>query len=319
MARPSALALETDMDAEDRPVVGVGGGAAVDVSAGTVARTFLLDSVSWGAVFAGVVVALVTQLVLSLFGIAVGAGTLDPGTADNPSAQALSTGAAVWWILSGVLSTAAGAYVASRLAGKPLRSTGAWHGLTTWAVTTLITFWLVTSAVGNVVGGALRMVTDAAGGAASVVGQVAQTGATAIGGDTSAIEQSVGDALPGEPQGRQAVMAALQAAVSGGDPAQLALAREEAAQAIARARGVPIDQARVQVARLESQVAQQRAQVGQQATAAAEATTRAVSQGALWSAISLVLGAIVAALAGWAGTVSPEGPIRLRRLEQHPA
>jgi cytidylate kinase len=44
------------------------------------ARTILLNKVSWGAVFAGVVVALVTQLILNMIGIGIGAATPDPGT-----------------------------------------------------------------------------------------------------------------------------------------------------------------------------------------------------------------------------------------------
>jgi hypothetical protein len=52
------------------------------------ARTIMLNRISWGAVLAGVVVALVTQLILNLFGIGIGAATLDPaaGSAENPSA-----------------------------------------------------------------------------------------------------------------------------------------------------------------------------------------------------------------------------------------
>ena len=56
------------------------------------ARTIMLNRVSWGAVLAGVVVALVTQLILNLLGIGIGAATLDPaaGLAENPSASSFS-------------------------------------------------------------------------------------------------------------------------------------------------------------------------------------------------------------------------------------
>ena len=59
------------------------------------ARTIMLNRVSWGAVLAGVVVALVTQLILNLLGIGIGAATLDPaaGSAENPSASSFSIGA----------------------------------------------------------------------------------------------------------------------------------------------------------------------------------------------------------------------------------
>ena len=50
------------------------------------ARTIMLNKISWGAVLAGVVVALVTQLILNMLGIGIGAATLDPaaGAGENP-------------------------------------------------------------------------------------------------------------------------------------------------------------------------------------------------------------------------------------------
>lgn len=298
------------MNGEGRPTTGSGGlTSARDAGAGSIVRTSLLESVSWGAVLAGVVVALATTLVLNLLGLALGAGTLDPGTADNPTAKALSAGAAIWWILAGLISTAAGAYVAARLSGRASPSTGAWHGLITWAVTTLLLFWLVTSAVGGVVGGALRTVTSAAGGAASVVGTLIPT---------DAMPQAVEELMRGEgsAQVRGAITSLAQVVMSGGEPARLAAAREQAAQAIAQTRGVSINQARAQVAQIESELAQ----LGQQATQAADAATRAVSQGALWSAIALLLGAGVSALAGRAATVPMQDlwPKRRTTLRAHP-
>ena len=95
------------------------------------ARTILLNRVSWSAVLAGVVVALVTQLILNLIGIGIGASTLDPtgGAAENPSATGFSIGAGIWWAVSGILASLAGGYAAGRLAGRPKESTAAWHGL----------------------------------------------------------------------------------------------------------------------------------------------------------------------------------------------
>jgi hypothetical protein len=89
------------------------------------ARTIMLNRISWGAVLAGVVVMLVTQLILNLLGIGIGAATLDPaaGAAENPSASSFSIGAGIWFVLAGVLASLAGGYAAGRLAGKPKEST----------------------------------------------------------------------------------------------------------------------------------------------------------------------------------------------------
>ena len=110
------------------------------------ARTIMLNKISWGAVFAGVVVALVTQFILNMLGIGLGAASLEPtaGAGANPAASTFSIGAGIWFALSGILASLAGGYAAGRLAGKPKESTGGWHGLTAWALTTLVVLYLLT-------------------------------------------------------------------------------------------------------------------------------------------------------------------------------
>jgi len=141
------------------------------------ARTIMLNRISWSAVLAGVVIALVTQLILNMIGLGVGVATIDPGAgaAENPSAKSLSIGAGIWFVLSGVIAAFAGGYAAGRLAGKPKESTAGWHGLTAWALTTLLIFYLLTSTVGSLLGGAYNTVTSALGGVGRTVGATAQT------------------------------------------------------------------------------------------------------------------------------------------------
>src|ERR671916_2118818 len=78
------------------------------------ARTIMLNRISWGAVLAGVVVALVTQLILNLLGIGIGAATIDPmaGAGENPSASTFSIGAGIWFAVAGILASLAGGYAA---------------------------------------------------------------------------------------------------------------------------------------------------------------------------------------------------------------
>ena len=59
-------------------------------------RTIVLNRVSWAAVLAGVVVALVTQLLLNMLGLGIGIATLDSGTGDNPAASTFSIGDEIW-------------------------------------------------------------------------------------------------------------------------------------------------------------------------------------------------------------------------------
>ena len=138
-------------------------------------RTILINRVSWGAVFAGVVIALVTQLILNLIGIGIGAATFDPASGANPSVTAFSVGAGIWWTISGILAALAGGYAAGRLAGQPKQDSGGWHGLTAWALATLVIFALLTTTAGAIAGGALRFLGSVAGGTAQTLGVTAQT------------------------------------------------------------------------------------------------------------------------------------------------
>jgi hypothetical protein len=88
-------------------------------------RTIGINQVAWGAIFAGVALGLITQLLLNMLGLGIGLATLDPGTSDNPSAGGLSIGAGIWWVLSGIIASFVGGWAAGRLAGKPRGSTGA--------------------------------------------------------------------------------------------------------------------------------------------------------------------------------------------------
>ncbi|MDP8920074.1 MAG: PhnA-like protein [Pseudomonadota bacterium] len=285
------------------------------------ARTIMLNKISWGAVFAGVVVMLVTQLILNLLGIGIGAATLDPaaGAGGNPSASSFSIGAGIWFVLAGILASLAGGYAAGRLAGKPKESTASWHGLTAWALATLVIFYLLTTTVGGLVGGAYRTVTSALGNVTQAVGSTAQTAAQAAAPSLagaadpfSSIEQSLRGATGGNDPAalRDAAIASVRAALTGNEQ-QAADARSRAAEAVARAQNIPVDQARTQVQQYEQQYRQSVDQAKQQATEAADAASSAVSTGALLAALGLILGAVAAWFGGRMGTVEPTITARL--------
>ena len=274
------------------------------------ARTILLNEVSWGAVFAGVVVALVTQLLLNMLGLGIGVATLDPGTRRQPERlRRFSIGAGLWWTLSGILASLAGGYAAGRLSGRPKEATAAWHGLTAWAFTTLVIFYLLSSAVGGVLGGVYntRQRRARRAGPHRRDHRLAAAPALSQAADPfAAIERSVREASGGDDPAalRDAAVTAVRGMLTG-DPAQAQEARERAAQAVARARNVPIEQAREQVAGYEQQYRQTVEQARRQATEAADAAARVVSRGALFGFFALALGAVAAWFGGRAGAVYP--------------
>ena len=270
------------------------------------ARTVLLNQVSWGAIFAGAVTALVAQVVLNMVGVGVGLSSVGGPAADNPAASTLSMGAGLWFVGSGIVASLAGGLIAGRLSGKPIAGAAGLHGLVSWAVTTLVVLYLLSSAVGGIVGGAFSGVTSTLGGAGSLVGGTVQTAAQAaapslaqISNPLDGIEKSVRQQTNGQdPQAlRDAAASAIRALLSG-DPAQKAQAENRAADALAKAQGIPADQAKTQIQGYEKQYETALADAKQKAKVAAEATRSAATQGAFYGALALILGALAGFLGG---------------------
>lgn len=103
---------------------------------------------SWGAILAGIMVALAAHLILNLLGVGIGLG----GMPRTTSADWLGTGFAIWWALAGILAAAIGGWVAGRTLGSADRNDGMIHGLLTWAGTTLVIAFLLASALGGALG-----------------------------------------------------------------------------------------------------------------------------------------------------------------------
>ena len=269
-----------------------------------------IANVSWGSIFAGVAIALSLHLLLNLLGLAIGAGVLDPAQNDTPTASSLSMGSVIWVIINGIIAAFVGAYVASRLSGRVVRSTGALHGLTSWAVTTLIVFYMLSTSVGALVGGAFTGVTSVFSGAGSTVATAATAAAPALAtanDPVSSIEQSIREASGGnDPQAlRDAAVSAMRAALTG-DQSQVEDARNRAAEALARAQNIPVEQARTQVTDYENQYKQAMEQAKKTATEAAQATATGVSAASYVAFGALLIGAIAALFGGNIGAAHTE-------------
>ncbi|MCJ2126368.1 PhnA-like protein [Methylobacterium sp. J-077] len=278
------------------------------------ARTVLLHQVSWGAIFAGATTALVAQVILNMLGIGIGLSSVGMNAADNPAASTLSMSAGIWFVASGIVASLIGGFLAGRLSGKPVGGAAGLHGLVSWSVTTLVVLYLLTSAVGGIVGGAFSGVTATLGGAGSLVGGTVQTAAQAAAPSLSkitnpldGIESTVRQQASGQdPQAaRDAAVAAVRAVLTG-DSAQKQQAETRAADALAKAQGIPADQAKQQIQDYEKQYDQAVATAKQKAEAAAVATKSAATQGAFYAALALILGALAAFLGGRLGAPKAE-------------
>lgn len=274
-----------------------------------------IKRISWGAIFAGIVVVLVVQLLLMLLGLAIGTATIDPASQDTPSATTLGTTGGIWWIVSTAISVFAGAWVAGRLAGMPTKTDGMLHGVVTWAAATLLAFYVLTSTVGALVGGAF----GALGNIAQTVGQSAQSltqGAMQVLPDDirSQAEQlferapaAAGTVQQEADQARQAAgggstVDAVQRVVRGVQEGASPQDRQAAVNVIAQQAGIPPAEAEQRLEQFQQTYNEYTTQAAEQARQAADAAAATVSQVSFWSVIALVLGAVLAAVGGSMGT-----------------
>jgi len=174
-----------------------------------------VESLSWGAVVAGVVLALMIQLALNLSGISLGFSGINPrDDADlGGELKSFTTGAAVWMGVSTLVALFAGGWVAAHFAGSPDQMNGLLHGLLVWAVVILISFLLLLTSLGRMVSGisnlvgqtlnlAGRTVQATARGAANVTGSAvrgaanaAQSAAQQVGGFTQTVADQAGNVV----------------------------------------------------------------------------------------------------------------------------
>lgn len=272
--------------------------------------------ISWGAILAGVVVALVVQLLLNIVGVGVGLGAVDPAAYQTPDAGNFSMSAGGWWALSGIIASFVGGLVAGRLSGRPDASTAGWHGFTAWAATTLAIVYLLSSAVGGLVGGAANMLGQgisglgqAASAAAPAVGQALQ-GAT--GGLDSALDDLTGVATNDPAAVRRQLANEVRKIATAQGP-ELDAAKQRAAELVARSTNVSVEDARTRIDELERSYKETTASAERTAREAASATAKTGSTVALFSAGALALGALAGLLGGRAGTPAPAHHTTVRR------
>lgn len=98
--------------------------------------------ISWGPILAGAMLALALYFLLALLGAAVGLSV-----SDNTTVDTMATGAAIWAVLTTVVSLFAGGYIASQLAVGENKTEAAVYGLIVWGVVFGMLLWLMASGV----------------------------------------------------------------------------------------------------------------------------------------------------------------------------
>lgn len=137
----------------------------------------------WGAIMMGAVTAIGLQFIFTALGIALGATLTDAADATSRDADAVSTTAFVWWLVTGTISLFAGGAVLGRWLGVAHKATVVLAAATMWSVVALFGFYVVWSGAG--------MTMSAAGPFAIATQEYAQIG------QRSGMNAGFGDATNG--------------------------------------------------------------------------------------------------------------------------
>ena len=261
--------------------------------------------ISWGAIFGGAILVVTIQLLLVLLGAGIGLDTVNTNAGTTPGASSLGIGAGVWWIVSSIIALAFGSYAAARLAGLESRWDGILHGLITWGVATLFTVWLVSSAVGGIIGGSASAFGGLVSAAGSGVKDAAQPLAQAAGVTPDMVQQQAQaylkpanpDPATMSPQDAQKEVVTNLATYAKGGP-DAASAKAKIIAIMAAQQHISADQASKQFDDAQAKLQQEKAQALQVARNATDATATAAARTSFLVFIDLLIGAIAAVIGG---------------------
>ncbi|EIC28526.1 hypothetical protein [Methylomicrobium album] len=280
-----------------------------------------IKGISWTSVFAGVVVALGVQMLLSTLGTGIGMSMIDPLRAhDTPTVREFSIGAGLWWVVSSFLSLFIGGWVAAQFSGYLRHLDGILHGLLVWALGTLVTIYFLGSAIGSVASGAGNVLSAGTRG-------VAEKAVTVVSWDDIRKDaEGVLRSRPGIPQtiepraggeSRSAIMdpefsMALERFLTAEDRNVKETNRTALINLLTARTGLSIDEAANRVNRWERIYEQAEQKVRE----AADQTAKAVAWSALWGFLVILVSAIAAAVGGYVGTQMPDGEAREKSMSR---
>ncbi|MEF2550464.1 hypothetical protein VQ042_03690 [Aurantimonas sp. A2-1-M11] len=277
--------------------------------------------ISWGAIVAGSLLAMALQFMLGLLGLGIGLSSVDGGA--QADAGALLSASGLWTVAVVLIGLFVGAYAAGRLSGSTSRTDAVLHGVVTWATSTLVVVYLLTSGASAVVGGAfgaigssIQGLTQAAATAAPQsmsglpapirreVEQLLDQSGPAAGAGTATPEESEdtdsqAPATAEQPAPAGSVNLAETVTTIAAGLAEDATSDERSAavQAIADGAGISTGEARQRL-----QAFQQRFDEAQrEARRAAADAAQVVSTASFGAFVALLLGLLVGAAGGFAG------------------
>lgn len=125
-------------------------------------KKFIVPKISWPAIFSGVLVTAVSQLLLSLLGVGIGFATIDPVSEQDPM-KGIGIASVIWWSVTMFISLFIGGWTTGKVYSSKIKGERTIHGLLTWSTFTVFSFLMLTTSIGvlisgagNIVGSALR-------------------------------------------------------------------------------------------------------------------------------------------------------------------
>jgi hypothetical protein len=141
------------------------------------------SAVSWAAILAGAAAAAALSLILLILGTGLGLSSVSPFSAQGVSGATFGVSTIAWVTLTQLAASGMGGYLAGRLRTRwaathtdevYFRDTA--HGFLAWAIATLVTAALLSSAIGGILGTSA----SAAGGVVGGAGTAAAAAAPAV-------------------------------------------------------------------------------------------------------------------------------------------
>ncbi|MDQ3548486.1 MAG: hypothetical protein M3439_06660, partial [Chloroflexota bacterium] len=115
------------------------------------------DRTRWGPIVAGLLTAVVTLLVLTVLGLAIGTSAFEPDTADGST---VGTAAAIWGGVSALIAFFVGGWVAAKSSAIDGDGAGALNGFLVGVAAIVLILWLLGAGLGNLLGTVGNNLTD---------------------------------------------------------------------------------------------------------------------------------------------------------------
>lgn len=147
-------------------------------------------TVSWGAVFAGMVTAIALQIGLAQLCVSLGLAMYSPFDANEPTA-AIAMTTIIAWVVCSLIGLFLGGWVAGRLAHYQSRTIAGLHGALVWATGAVVASATVALTVGLLAGGTAKVAGDAMQAAATGAGAVGSSVASVVAPDWDAVREQV--------------------------------------------------------------------------------------------------------------------------------